>query len=304
MILRLFSIASLPLSWSATFRIGTGLILLLSGLQLWRDLPVLYGAEAIVDNRLLDLYATGPTGILGLSAIGQGVLATYLLLCLALTAGIHTRYVALALCVLHHDIFIANAGFSYGFDFIAASAIFYCIWLPHRKSPDELATPVRRVMQVHLCLIYLFGGLEKLIGPTWHDGESVWKALHQPELMGALRPDISFLGNIPAVVTGLGWTIIALELAYPVAIWYSRLRSLWLWGIIGMHIGIAVFLGLYHFSALMIVWNLAAFRLPYRDALHITEQIAAPHHHPASRPSRPDNPGASGPAGAPSLDPS
>ncbi len=231
--------------------------------------------------------------------LGKGYLISYIVLCILLTAGLFTRLTALLLCLLHQVLFMANPAFSYGFDFVAASAIFYCVCFPvgHYRSVDALlfgkrgclwATPCLRVLQLHLCFIYFFGGLDKLIGPTWHNGEALWKALHLPDLSGALRPDITVLGRHPQVIAALGWFVVILELAYPLCIWLRRIRPLWLCGIVGMHAGIALFMGLYHFSAIMVLLNVVAFHLPYRKAPLPFEQIATQYHHQltAQRPRR------------------
>ena len=60
-----------------------------------------------------------------------------------------------------------------------------------------------------------------------------------------------------------GWLVIALELAYPVFIWWLPTRRFFLWAIVALHAGIALMMGLYLFSALMMVLNLAAFYYPY-----------------------------------------
>ena len=38
----------------------------------------------------------------------------------------------------------------------------------------------RRVLQLHLCLIYFFSGLTKCLGSGWWDGSNVWRALIRP----------------------------------------------------------------------------------------------------------------------------
>ena len=32
-----------------------------------------------------------------------------------------------------------------------------------------------RLLQVHLCVIYMFGGLAKVRGETWWDGSAMWR---------------------------------------------------------------------------------------------------------------------------------
>ena len=42
-------------------------------------------------------------------------------------------------------------------------------------------------------------------------------------------------------------------------VWHPRLRRVWLVGVVGLHLGIALLLNLWTFSATMIVFDLAAF---------------------------------------------
>src|SRR5690606_21375629 len=205
--------------------------------------------------------------------VGYGHLTVYLLLCVALAAGFYSRWAAVGLCIVHHGIFIAHPAFSYGFDYLAASAIFYCIWFPVGQRRSPWATPCLRVLQFHLCLIYFFGGFEKLIGPSWRNGEALWKALHLPDMVGALRPDMAFLAPFPFIFTALGWTVIVLELGYAAMVWLRPTRGPWVWSMIAMHTGIALMMGLYHFSALMVLLNLVAFYFPYHQPNGTSKQV-------------------------------
>ncbi|MGK6353404.1 hypothetical protein [Parapedobacter sp. DT-150] len=286
MIHRFFFATSLRPSWLPVFRCGTGLLLLLTGLQLWPDFDTLYGPGSVIDHRLLRLGEEAPAGLPAAWAIGHGHLVAYVVACAFLAAGIFARAAAILLCVLHQGLYMAHPAFSYGFDHVAASALFYCAWFPRGQGQHRWATPCLRILQLHLCVIYFFGGLDKVLGPTWRNGEALWKALHLPDLMGALRPDIAFLGRYPLLVAALGWSVILLELAYPVGIWLRHTRRWWLWGILAMHAGIALFMGLYHFSAIMMLLNLCAFYFPYQKAGATSEQIATPYPHRAARPFR------------------
>ena len=264
----------MPTDWLRLFRIGTGILLLLTGLQLWPDFDLLYGSEGLVDHRLLTLGSDYLTDLIGILPMSRWFLVAYLAGCLLLIAGVATRMAAIVLWLLHQWLYMVHIGFSYGFDYLACSALFYCIVFPLPNPSSRWTRPCLRILQLHLCLIYFFGGLDKMLGPTWHNGEALWKTLHLPDLVGALRPDISFLAPYPVVVTLFGWGIILLELFYPLCIWLVPTRRIWLAAIVAMHAGIALFLGLYHFSALMILFNICAFLLPYTKPRSNYEQIA------------------------------
>lgn len=279
MIHRFFFSATFPPGWLPLLRCGTGILLLLTGIQLWPDFDILYGPGSIVDHRLLRV---GGDSFLPMGGTSRGYLAAYIVCCALLVWGRWARLWAILLCFLHHQLYTAQPAFSYGFDYIAASALFYCAWFPVGNPESRWATPCLRVLQLHLCLIYFFGGLDKIIGPTWHNGEALWKAIHLPDLNGAWRPDTALLAQHPTVLALLGWMVILLEVAYPAVIWLRRLRAPWLCGIIGVHAGIALFMGLYHFSAVMMVLNLCAFYLPYRNPSSLSKQIVNQYQQPAT----------------------
>ena len=65
------------------------------------------------------------------------------------------------------------------------------------------------------------------------------------------------------MLPALGIAILILETLYPIFIWPARTRPIWLSAIICMHIGIGFTMGLYLFSFIMIVLNLAAFGPEY-----------------------------------------
>jgi hypothetical protein len=54
-----------------------------------------------------------------------------------------------------------------------------------------------------------------------------------------------------------------IELGYPVFIWPRRTRPVWVAATAALHLGIGVLMGLWLFSAVMIVMTVAAFGLPW-----------------------------------------
>ena len=181
---------------------------------------------------------------------------------------------AALLLLQHANLYTALPQLSYGFDYFCVSALFYCFVFPthrycsvdravFRLQPSRWVTPSLRVLQLHLCVVYFFAGTLKALGPTWHNGEAVWKAYQLPAFSGWGYVDVGWLGQYPLAWTVLGWAVVIIETAYPIVMWVERIRPYWLLATIGLHAGIAVFMGLYEFSAMMILLNLCAFQLPY-----------------------------------------
>ncbi|HWK98752.1 MAG TPA: hypothetical protein VNQ55_02345 [Parapedobacter sp.] len=247
--------------WIAVLRIGTGVVLLACFASLWPEYSRMYGIDGLADVRLFTLQHP-PLGILAAVPAGTWwLLPGYLCLSLLLIAGLATRLTATLLLLLHYHLFTSvYAPFSYGVDYLASSCLLYCILFP---ANGYQATFFLRILQAHVCIIYFFAGLGKALGPTWHNGEALWKAVTQPGFESLFKPDLLFLGAYPSLWVAGGWAVLILELTYPVFIWLPPTRRYWLWAMVGLHLGIALLMGLYSFSALMIVLNLSAFYMPY-----------------------------------------
>src|SRR5690606_23775260 len=121
--------------------------------------------------------------------------------------------------------------------------------------------PWLRVLQLHLCLVYFFSGISKIIGHTWRNGEALYKALGLPAMPPLFSLDgvMAALGEHPLIFLIGGWAVFLLELLYPAAVWYRPTNRIWLYGILMMHAATALLIGLYHFSALMLLLNYTAF---------------------------------------------
>ncbi|MFB2118009.1 hypothetical protein [Parapedobacter sp. 2B3] len=233
--------------WLSLLRRGTAIVLLAAFVAVWADYAQLYNAPWLRQPIGAPFAATLPVA--------------YTLLCLPLLLGYAPRLAAALLLVLHHMAFIQPGQFTYGFDHVAIMALFYCATIPPRPNTRW---PLRMV-QVSLCIIYTSAGVAKAIGPTWWTGEALWKAATLPGFEGPLAPLVHRLGGLRLLWVVGGWAVIAIEALYPVAIWFRRTRRPWCWLTIGLHGSIALVMGLYAFSALMILLNIAAFALPYRQ---------------------------------------
>ena len=114
----------------------------------------------------------------------------------------------------------------------------------------------RRVLQLHLCVIYFFSGLTKCLGSGWWDGSNVWRALIRPPF-NVVDPEMLVRWKYLFPVAGI--FICFLEIGYPFFIWSDKTRKIWLIGICAMHAGIGLMMGMYLFALIMIILNVAAF---------------------------------------------
>jgi hypothetical protein len=186
-----------------------------------------------------------------------------------LLVGLACRLSAIAAWFLHLCAAKSGGFVSYGMDNFMTIGLFYLMLspLPDRYSLDwrlrdlrpkypELLGFWRRVIQLHLCTIYFFSGLTKCLGRGWWVGSNAWRALIRPPF-NVIDPEILVKWKYLFPVAGI--LICLLEFGYPFFIWSRKTRKIWFFGICGMHILIGVTMGMYLFSLVMIVLNVAAF---------------------------------------------
>lgn len=111
-----------------------------------------------------------------------------------------------------------------------------------------------RLIQLHLCIIYLFGGLGKMRGEMWFDGSALWYTLVNYEYQSL---DLAWLGQWRFVIATLTALTIFWETFYIALVWPQLTRPLALCMALLVHGGIAVALGMVTFGAIMVVANLA-----------------------------------------------
>jgi hypothetical protein len=158
---------------------------------------------------------------------------------------------------------------SYGADNLITIGLFYLMiaplpdrwsldWALRRRSkvdPERLGFH-RRILQIHLCFIYFFGGLTKCLGAGWWDGSNIWRALTIPPF--DLLP-IGLVASWGPFLPALGIAVCLLETSYPFLIWPRWSRRTILVAVCLMHMGIGLTMGMYLFALIMLVLNLAAF---------------------------------------------
>lgn len=194
----------------------------------------------------------------------------FFLLCLFI--GCFTRFAAV-LSLFFQVLFIQSIHmFDYGVDYFTTFSLFYCCIFPVgriwsidnkilKKTESEFCNQEYLfLLRGHLGVAYFFSGFSKVIGETWRNGEAIWKTFHSHQYYYTLNFD--FLADTNFFLI-LGWLTIVLELLYPVFINLNSTRKFWLLGILLLHISIGLIMGLFFFSALLIILNLSAYFAPY-----------------------------------------
>ncbi len=134
--------------------------------------------------------------------------------------------------------------------------------------PAVSANVALRLLQIHLCIIYLIAGLTKLQGPAWWNGTAVWGTLANfefaPMQFAIYNTLLRWLGShqllFEFAMTGAGMFTLAFEITFAFLIWRPATRWVLLWGAIILHGFIGMLMGLKTFSLMMLVFNMAFIR--------------------------------------------
>ncbi len=131
-------------------------------------------------------------------------------------------------------------------------------WLRWRRLGESASSPAssasanlaQRLIQVHMCVIYLFAGLSKLQGPSWWSGEAMWRAFANLEYQSL---DMTWLAWHPWLINAMTHVSVIWELSFCVLIWKPLWRPIVLAGAVALHVGIGLCLGMWTFGLIMLV---------------------------------------------------
>ena len=258
----------------AALRIGLPLLLLFHLVWLSDDILSLQGSRGIIPweltNLLRDPWVPGlPTLAEALLPLGMSertainlLISIYAGSLLSLALGAYARISAFLAWGLHLSLVTTGFVSQYGMDQLANTFLFYLLLFPSGRAwtiAPRPAASVRgktipvgclRVMQAHLCIVYLAAGLFKATGAQWWNGEAIWQAVSQPAFSTF---DLSWLAGYPWIPMLAGWVTLVVEIGYAFFVWPRRTRTAWCIATIGLHVGLGVFMGLVFFSSLMIL---------------------------------------------------
>ena len=129
--------------------------------------------------------------------------------------------------------------------------------------PSTTANLAIRLIQTHLCIIYLMTALAKLMGPNWQAGTAFWWGLANQEYQSINMTWIANWATLgPILIALITYGTIFWELSYCCLIWNRFTRPLILWMAIGTHAGIGLFMGMITFALAMIYANLSFIKPP------------------------------------------
>lgn len=193
-------------------------------------------------------------------------------LLLLIAFGIGGRTVVICAFLINSYFFQVNPAAVYGPDFIATLWLLYlCLMKSDRYLtltqlikkqkmwPDSLAQSERgdwyttigvRFVQIQLCVIYAYGGTEKLKGASWWRGDAIWSTLANGQLVTS---DYSWVVHFPFLIAVMTFTTLLWEVYFPVLVWLKRTRlAVLVFGVL-LHVGIGFSMNIVFFSLLMMI---------------------------------------------------
>jgi uncharacterized membrane protein YphA (DoxX/SURF4 family) len=274
--------------WITFFRIAVGLLCLLHFIAIIPDFNALFGTTAFIPldityafRNIISYY-----DILQLTAsygINEQVVSLiykiiYISSAVFLIIGFFPRINAFILLSLQFILLRNSSYYAYGVDFFTGMSLFYLILTPSdyklsinrliwKNNNTQNITPYLRLLQIHLSIGYFFSGFDKILGFNWRNGEAIFKAINLPYANRDFYFDFSFMATYPILSIMAAWFTILIEMCHPVLISIGRTRLVGMYLTISMHLGIALVLNLYFFSAIMIIWNVTAYYFSEQESI-------------------------------------
>ena len=202
--------------------------------------------------------------------INRGLYALLLLFILLMVLGLATRLMTIATFFLHLIFLQRNPAILYGADLVATFWLFGLCWIQHHhhfsikkwlpflnkaassslnQFGDIFSSVGIRLIQIQLCIIYAYTGMEKLKGGTWWEGSAVWYVMGNDNIVPF---DLSFFQYMPWAVAIMTYSTLLFEIYFPIAIWLKPLRPTWLFLGLCLHALAFIFMGLIFFSPIML----------------------------------------------------
>ena len=194
----------------------------------------------------------------------------FIIVLFLMALGLANRFVSIVAFVLHILFLQRNPTIIFGADVVATFWLFYLIFANSNKQikwahyflnrhkglvseraekGDWLNTMSLRFIQIQLCVIYMFSGMEKLKGTSWWEGTAIWEAL---SFYDVAIMDFSFLLSWPLLSAFLTAFTVLFEIYFPIVVWISKMRKVALYTGLALHIGIALSLNIHFFSLIML----------------------------------------------------
>jgi hypothetical protein len=187
------------------------------------------------------------------------------------TVGYRTRWTAVMACFFTISYSHRLSLLQYGLDQVNGMMALYLMlapcgerysvdaWLRSRRGGEArskeflMANIATRLLQIHLCIVYFYSGVEKMKGPAWWNGSAVWEAIASFQYQSQ---DVTWLGNFPPLVAFMTHLTVFWEATYFAIVWPKATRWFALGCAVLIHGGIGIAMGMPTFGAAMIFANM------------------------------------------------
>jgi Vitamin K-dependent gamma-carboxylase len=113
------------------------------------------------------------------------------------------------------------------------------------------------IIQLQICLVYLFSGLYKLYGAHWLNGKAIYYILSIDEFSHPwIKENLLSIGWLLKLLT---YSVVVYQLAFPVLVWVKKIKPYILWIGVFFHLFISLAIGLFDFGIIMILAYVAFF---------------------------------------------
>jgi hypothetical protein len=189
----------------------------------------------------------------------------YIINLMLLALGLFTRFTSIAVFGAFLMFSVQLYPFLYGVDlYLSVCLLMLCIFpsgyalsLKPKSINDKIVNQQQigmRGIQAYLAVTYLSAGLGKAKMASWLNGEFLFSSISDPNYQLFPFPT----GLHYAFYMCLGIFVIITEMFYFILIFIPYVRTLLLFSIIGMHLFIALFMGLVPFGLLLALINIVA----------------------------------------------
>jgi hypothetical protein len=166
---------------------------------------------------------------------------------IALTLGAATRLATVVLYALEVSLVNVAPQCTNGEDMVFRMALFWAAFMPLgacasvdarlRGAPTTVTPWATRGLQLNVALIYLISQPNKLLDdPAWKDGSAIYLTMASNAWTRWPWPSL-FYGALSQLAT---WGSLAVELFFPLFVWFPRTRPWALGAIVALHVGIAL----------------------------------------------------------------
>ncbi len=190
-----------------------------------------------------------------------------LVVCALFTVGLFTRvvtipFVLFTLSLYHRDPWVTNGGtrllcivllYLIAADLGARFSLDRAFGFRERE-PGWLSSMLHNTAMLltifQVCLVYVFSTFYKLQGLSWEQGTAIYYALMEPQFH--VSPLCNLVISNAAVVTMATYGTLVYQSAFPWLILHPRLKWLAIFSGFMFHVAIAVLMGLWWFSAVLL----------------------------------------------------